>query len=135
MCDCDSNPPSFFRQLTRKAHRCDECRRTIEAGEHYEYISGCWDGGVMVFMVCAHCWAAGQTVKEIDPDACFCLGEQWSGIEDSTGSRRERGKVINRLIASARRQWTYRRGPRAGQLMPVPVMPAAALSEGATTDV
>lgn len=42
----EGNEPKCFQVITRKArkeHKCCECRKVIEKGEHYEYCSGIWD--------------------------------------------------------------------------------------------
>lgn len=47
MCSCDSSDgPDAWQETTRKArkpHRCYECRKTIQPGEVYSYVSGIWE--------------------------------------------------------------------------------------------
>ena len=39
----------------RKAHRCYECRATIEPGDKYHYHTGKFDGRFFAFKVCRRC--------------------------------------------------------------------------------
>lgn len=41
----------------RKPHRCDECSRTIEPREQYQYWTSVYDGNITTMRMCAHCWA------------------------------------------------------------------------------
>lgn len=54
----DYTHPDCMREVTRrarKAHACCECRRTIKAGDRYEYISGVWDGTPDSYKTCLRC--------------------------------------------------------------------------------
>ena len=70
MCFCeDADSPSCFRQVTRtarKAHRCVECRNTIQPGERYEYTSGIWDGMPDDHKTCLACVFLRETHIEAD---------------------------------------------------------------------
>ncbi|NOV25928.1 hypothetical protein E5S69_20715 [Cupriavidus necator] len=82
-CFCDYDAPEFYVQAThkaRKAHRCNECRRQIKAGENYERASGKWDGQVDFFKTCEHCVSIRQWVKAHVPCACLSHGNL---IEDA----------------------------------------------------
>ncbi len=41
--------------VARKVHRCDECCRSINPGERYEYVFGVWDGDQSTYKTCADC--------------------------------------------------------------------------------
>lgn len=136
MCDCDDNSPKFYGRIDRKArkpHRCSECRRVISKGEIHTVHSGLWEGWD-TFRVCAHCTASLEVAQSVWREVyrreyprsraepiCFCFTGLWEAIEDSFGDWDGRyDSAIARLIVSARRKWTHRRGARTGQLMPMP---------------
>ncbi|MHC1701784.1 MAG: hypothetical protein AB9900_12585 [Humidesulfovibrio sp.] len=54
----DCNMPTATREglrTARKAHKCGECRETIQPGEQYRYESGIWDGEPASFKTCLDC--------------------------------------------------------------------------------
>lgn len=57
-------------KAARKDHKCSECRRTIKAGESYEFIFGIGEGEGQTFKTCTHCIALREWVKAHVP--CFC---------------------------------------------------------------
>jgi hypothetical protein len=58
-CFCDYEPATVYKrrnvQAARKQHKCDECGRTIMAGEPYEYTFGIWDDFSDNYYTCQHC--------------------------------------------------------------------------------
>jgi len=44
--------------VARKQHQCCECYGPIQPGQHYQLISGCWDGDMDTFKTCSACTAA-----------------------------------------------------------------------------
>lgn len=79
MCSCEM--PKVQNEATRtarKAHRCCECRRIIERGERYQYVSGIWDEP-MSFKTCLDCaklrTALGRMAWDNDGDCGPCFGE------------------------------------------------------------
>lgn len=128
MCSCDDNPPLIFNMSVRRARKiytCSECNRSISVNESYENHTGKWDGEWFTYRWCHHCSAGLKVCKVIDPDLCYCYGELWSGIEDSSsGWGRKRHPIIVRMIVAARRHWAYQRGPHGGKLVPVPSVAA-----------
>ena len=54
---CDPNRVSRSEdRRARKSHTCDECRRTIQAGEPYQHTSGIdYDGYAFRHRICSHC--------------------------------------------------------------------------------
>lgn len=125
MCCCDDNPAKvcgMVRRKARKEHECSECRRVIRRGETYEEHSGLWDGGWETFRWCAHCAAAVKVVEKAVEDFCFCYSALWDELVEIERYGRP-NKPVSRIRAGVRRKWTHKRGPRAGQLMPVPAHP------------
>ncbi len=61
MSDCycyDGPTPEFysnFRQRSRKARKCYECRVEIVKGEFYWRATGKWDGDFSSFVTCEKC--------------------------------------------------------------------------------
>lgn len=124
MC-CDYDPPSVYNETTpkaRKEHRCNECRRSISVGETYKRVEGRWEGGWSTFRICEHCLKCIKIHGQIDADCdCYGLGDFWESFhEHIEGSYSTEGSKFHRLEISANHKWRYRRGSRAGQLMPVP---------------
>ena len=126
MCSCDFDGPEFFSKSTpkaRKEHHCCECGRAIHSGEKYERHAGKWDGYFMEHVWCAHCSAAQAILAKRLDCPCWLYEDLWG--ESSLGGHIENGTDLRawRLLVSARkRKWTIRRGPNAGQLMPLPAL-------------
>lgn len=59
---------STLIRKARKAHRCEECWRTIEPGEEYERAAGSWAGDFFTNVACAHCATARRIVRDYDWD-------------------------------------------------------------------
>lgn len=62
----DFDAASFYCRETRKArkaHTCFECHRTIQPGEHYEVVSGKWDGSISTYHTCAECVDIGTAMS------------------------------------------------------------------------
>lgn len=56
--------PSCCKEVirtARKTHRCCECLSDINPGDHYEYISGIWDGDPQTYKTCLDC----KSVKDV----------------------------------------------------------------------
>jgi hypothetical protein len=104
----------------RKAHRCDECRREIQAGESYARSTYVMDGDLRVNKACAHCDATRAWLTK------HCGGWVTEHLLEelqehhSEGYREDR---LARLIVGVRRNW--RRFDGAG-LMAVPNVTTAA---------
>lgn len=64
-------------ERARKTHTCGECRRQIEAGESYLYITGVWDGDFHAHKLCRDC----QSVVE----AFFCNGYMFERVWEDLG--------------------------------------------------
>ncbi len=73
-CSCDAIMPSFFTKTMRQAvrqHKCSECRRLIQCGERYEFISGKWEGVIHTYKSCSHCLAV-RDFLECEAH-CYCI--------------------------------------------------------------
>lgn len=54
----DYDPADFYSdkmRTARKQHRCCECGRVIEVGEHYQHVAGAWDRKVSTYKTCQQC--------------------------------------------------------------------------------
>lgn len=82
MCDCYwDNPPTFYECRTvkgRKEHKCSECLRVIEKGEHHEYAKGLWDGDFSDFRTCKTCCDMRDEIKL----TCYCHGQMMDELDE-----------------------------------------------------
>lgn len=120
MCSIGDDICSVYRagdRKARKAYRCEECRRTIQAGETYRYAFMVFDSDACSFRTCEHCMSAAQWLVET------CGGYAIGGLhEELIEHAREYNHFgLGRLVVGLRRGW--RRFDGAG-LMPPPAMPA-----------
>jgi hypothetical protein len=104
-----------------KAHKCSECGRIIERGESYENSRGLMDGRWYEHHTCAHCQAARGWLSDV------CGGWLFEGVLEDLEHHWDddvtyRYMGLGRLLIGMRRGWRIERGPRAGQLQPVPVV-------------
>lgn len=91
----------------RKAHRCDECGRTIRPGETYRKIVGVspeYDG-LDKIKQCAHCQAAATWLQEVCGGYLYGqiredLEQHWSESPDY------RSPTLRALIDGMRRGWS-----------------------------
>lgn len=123
MCYCDFDRPKLASETTRKArkdHRCDECRRTIAKGECYQYHSLLFDGSWNTYRWCRHCAAAQGIAADLVDCHCWLYSALWADLREHAQEERKNPALI-RLVLGAQRKWTYRRGPKRGQLVPIPV--------------
>lgn len=85
-CDCDYDPPTFyFKRRVRAArsnHRCEECGRTIYAGESYEYVVGYWGDIFGAFHTCDDCAALRDWAVSAVPCFCWAHGSLRDDIKD-----------------------------------------------------
>ena len=114
---------AFSRDETRKArkeHRCVECRRMIQPGETYHYLVALFDGDLSSDHCCQHCYVACEWLREVCSG--WIVGSVLEDIEEHVREYMGTARLA-RLAIAMRRNWKYKRGPRAGQLMPVPAIP------------
>lgn len=103
------------QRKARKQHRCDECRRTIEAGETYLHERGIHECEPFTNKTCAHCQVARGWLSD------QCGGWIYTEVEEELREHfyedtAYRTKDLKRLIYGMGRQWHLRRGG----LMPLP---------------
>lgn len=131
MIDClDSDwvnlePPHEVR--ARKDHKCSNCWRVVEAGEHY--WTGTWtaDGSIEVVKYCPHCFLAAGWLTAV------CSGFVWGDqmvTEDLTEHWDESWEFQCRslalLLSFMRRGWRTKQGD------PISLAKARSLSKSAT---
>jgi hypothetical protein len=109
----------FYTQKTptaRKAHRCYECGRTIEAREVYDLLTAKGPEGIERYKTCAHCLVARNWLF------AECGGYLAGGVGEDIDEHVSEGYGfgVARLSVGMRRQWQRFTG--AG-LLPVPKMP------------
>lgn len=124
MCRTDGERADAYsvdRPVARKDHRCEECRRTILAGEPYERHNMVYEHTASTHVICSHCavlmeWLSiecGGTV----------MGEL---IEDIEEHAQEYDRAdLRELAVSARAQWSWAEGSRCNGFrgMPLPPVP------------
>jgi hypothetical protein len=109
--------------VSRKEHRCDECYRTIAKGERYWSSSGLGSDGWDQHYICTHCYVAASWLMT------NCQGFLHGAINEDIQEHVEEygdtdaGPGLARIAVGMRRKWHVKRGPRAGQLMPLPKLP------------
>lgn len=109
----------------RKQHKCDECRRFIEPGETYTYHSWKFDGDFSTSKTCQHCQVACDWLST-NCGGYLVLGV-YEDIQEHVSEYRGDAVCVprlKRLELGMQRKWQIRRGPRKGQLMPIPQQPA-----------
>ena len=86
MCD----HPAIYEETTRKAakaHRCCECRRTIEKGDAYHEVRGLWDGQWGTYRTCARCERVRNALlREMEPEDREC-GFVFGGMREKLRER------------------------------------------------
>jgi len=111
--------------VARKTHKCGECHRQIEPGERYYVMKWKYDGQFDTSNICAHCRVAGTWLEENCSGFLVCMIED--DIAEHVTEYRGRSKCVarlKRLKVGMERHWKIKRGPRAGQLMPLPQLPS-----------
>lgn len=103
----------------RKQHKCEECWRTIEAGELYYRHAGVWEGDFFTNVSCAHCAELRRQIAVTDCDfnevyyggaGEWVLNTGWQEVPE-----RHR-LVLCRLSACFKARWRF----QSGNLMPIP---------------
>ena len=111
-CECDYEPPEAFSVETRtarKAHRCSECRRTIEPGERYRHVWGVWEGTPAIFKRCETCGELERWATSIVPCLCVGMGNLHGDILDEF---HEHERDCPGLVAEAKEKITKIRATR-----------------------
>jgi hypothetical protein len=104
-------------RMARKAHRCHECRRQIEAGESYHAEAYYFDSKFTEHKTCAHCMVARGWLQD------ECGGWLYGAIEEDIREHCRSGYAypvgVHRLAVGM--AWKWRR--KDGSLMPIPARP------------
>jgi hypothetical protein len=124
-CDFEGTHLGTAKHVARKDHRCGDCGRIIGKGESYMVGSWASEGRIERMKMCAHCRVVADWLE------ANCGGYVWGGlIEDLREHIEEYAGVyppvvldLKRIDVMADHDWRFKRGPRAGQLLPVPKMP------------
>lgn len=115
-CYCDYDPPAFYHRTiinkARRQHRCEECGKSILAGESYERVRALWPelGAPYTMKTCERCLELRNWALVSVP--CFC----WShgGLLDEV---REMVREVSHLVPGmfmeyGRRMVAINRAPR-----------------------
>jgi hypothetical protein len=117
--DCEPNRCSTeVSRRARKDHICNECHRTIKAGEVYRYFSGIdYDRCAFSHKICGHCGVVCDWL------AINCNGYVLHGVyEDITEHVETYNRFdLARLQVGMKRDWAAIRKPG---LMPLPKVPS-----------
>ena len=76
-CWCDWEPAGVYAasiHTARVAHKCYECRRTIEAGQRYERVAMLFEGRWSTYKTCGRCVSMRAWVQAHVPCLCFTHG-------------------------------------------------------------
>lgn len=104
--DDDCEYPQFFTErshVAKKNHVCCECKKTIFAGDRYEYFSGYSDSHFWTAKQHTHCADFCRFVNhrtDLIQDGCTPFGETINDLKEIAGNRYAdpfRG-VANQLI-------------------------------------
>ena len=74
-------------RVSRKPHRCCECRGIIFYKERYHYFSGIWDGRADSYKTCQDCYNIREELRldlDLDYDEELPFGELYSYIGESS---------------------------------------------------
>ena len=135
--DCDERFTVYRspeQRQSRRDRKCHECGRPIVKGEHYWSAAGLYDGGWDTHDCCEHCRVACQWLEQ------NCSGFLWHSVLEDIADHVQyyRGRAhciprLKRIEIGMERRWRVRRGPRAGQLMPVPALPGTLAPKNAAS--
>jgi hypothetical protein len=95
----------------RKAHKCCECRESIQPGERYQRVVGKWDGRLETYRFCVPCW---EISGEFSEDGRV-FGAVWDEFEQNWHAGANLQACLNRVSTVAakmklREQWQKWKG-------------------------
>lgn len=70
----DYDPPDFYSARMRRCRKpfaCPECIHPVGCGDVYRFISGKWDGEIVIHRMCAGCAALADAVRAVDCSFLF----------------------------------------------------------------
>ena len=125
MWDDSGDGPQFGRSVMRRAakgHRCAECGRDIEPGEHYHYAFQVYEGDAYSWHTCSHCCVAQEWLMR----ECggYVIGAVWEDISEHVREYPVLRFPLGRLLVGRRHKWM-----RLGVLLPVPTVPSASVEQ------
>ena len=85
---------SCVMRKARRAHRCCECRGTIEPGEIYHYHKGIWDDGPASYKVCYDC---EKLRKDLDNGVKYEDVTPFEGLWDSVDGASADNPAVARM--------------------------------------
>ena len=98
-----------------KQHRCSECGRTIEAGEHYNRQTIAFEGTRETYKVCSHCEVCRDWLQH------ECGEWIYGGVRKEIAEHYHDGYTqVGRLLVGIQRRWSRFNGQG---LMPIPNEP------------
>lgn len=108
----------------RKPHTCEECWRTIDAGETYHRTAGSWEGDFFTIKACAHCNVFRKYIDQADDgyfEGYFGGASAWVenvywNYADLPGTTFEQRLALYRMARYFQGRWR----DRNGDLRPVP---------------
>lgn len=94
------------RPRAKKPHRCGECHRTIEPGEHYERVTGLWEGELVTHKTCLQCCSVREWLANV------CSGWVYSEVAEELLEHfyEGYGMWLGRAVVSMQNQWRKRDG-------------------------
>lgn len=106
MVDYNDDPATELAKnhpVARKQHKCSECRRIIQPGEHYLNERIAYDGSCSTYKTCSHCevartWLARQC-------GGWIFGSVAEDIHEHASERRY-GFGVKKLSIGIGRKWT-----------------------------
>lgn len=78
----DYEHPSVYRDdmvKSRKPHKCGECGGTIERGQQYQRVTGCWEGSWDTHYTCMDCWNIREAFR---CGGGFFFGRLWDDLHE-----------------------------------------------------
>jgi hypothetical protein len=123
--DSEGTPLGTEARRAKKAHKCEDCFRVIAPGETYHVSKWAIGGRVEQMKMCEHCHVAADWLST------NCDGFLWGGVWDDIYEHIEeyRGvypavvRDLKRLHTQYVHHWKFKRGPRAGSMLPIPKIP------------
>jgi len=93
----DLEGPEFYSERkvkARKQHKCEECLKHIQPGQHYVRVSGKIPAdSFWSYAICSRCWRIRQALEaETDMDFVLPFGEMKSALEERMEERKLMGR-------------------------------------------
>jgi hypothetical protein len=76
-----------YLRRARKPHQCDECRLTIQPGDHYHAHSGLYDGTWHNWKICDSCHEWASLIPYDDEYSDYIIGDLQNALDEKFGHR------------------------------------------------